>query len=421
MILLRTTVKYLAFFWWFTGVISLDCGPHGIYYPEDTLLGLTPACECSQCYEGPRCAIKTANCLLDVTTVELTMMREWFSQQQSKLSSNLQYEYHMGYLDQSSGLFAQTNSRTRRDRISGILNSTIRALHRKVGNVEDLDERLLVVGAGAMQLISASMYALCANSPVGKQCPIFTKRPFWGEFEDVSKVHSPRVRWMKSKSDYQPSDVDEIIEIVTNPNNPDGRANVGIFNTTKTIHDSVYNWPSFPTPHTHLDSTDPAIIVFSLSKLSGYAASRVGWALIKNASVAQAIHEHIFLNGQGAGVEAQYRAVRILQSITDSIDTHGEYFAAVRTKMQSRWTRLERAINGSRFSIDGVSGQAFAWLRCHAGDAKVLREGGLRVSNGTGFGAADSDPHVRIVMGVDDSNFDEMIARLTRVIRDIAS
>ena len=321
----------------------------------------------------------------------------------------------MGYLEQAAGLLSPTNPRTRRDRISNKLNATICELHRKVGNVAGLEERFLVVGAGAMQVLSASIHALC-DAERNASCPLYTKRPFWGEIEDLANVQAPRIRWMKSTNDLWASDAGEIIEIITSPNNPDGRINVPTTTTTKTIYDSVYDWPSFPSPGDSSEK-DPAIQVFSLSKLAGYAASRVGWALIKDKAVAEAVESYIFLNGQGAGVEAQYRAARVLKAISNSVGTKNDFFAAVRGKMNARWRRLEKTIEGTRFSIDGVSGQPFAWLRCKIGDAAILSDSKLRVSNGTEFGAPVYDPHIRLITGMDDSTFDNMLIRLAKVAR----
>ena len=45
----------------------------------------------------------------------------------------------------------------------------------------------------------------------------------------------------------------------------------------------VYNWPSLTNV---TDNVDHDIMLFSLSKLSGHAGSRVGWAIVSDPEVA---------------------------------------------------------------------------------------------------------------------------------------
>ena len=160
------------------------------------------------------------------------------------------------------------------------------------------------------------------------------------------------------------------------------------------------------------NDSKPPIIIFSLSKLTGYAASRFGWAFVRDRDVAQAMDSYIFINGQGSSVEAQYRAIRILQTIMN--DTEVSFFDFVRDRLTSRWNRLMNVLaDQDMLSIDGVPNQLFAWLRCSDSSCfDAFAHEGLRVSRGDEFGSPSSnETHIRIVMGRDESTFDLLIER----------
>ncbi|KAI5312522.1 hypothetical protein L3X38_041695 [Prunus dulcis] len=83
-----------------------------------------------------------------------------------------------------------------------------------------------------------------------------------------------------------------VIEFVTSPNNPDGQLNKAIFQgpNAKAIYDRVYYWPHFtaiPAP------ADDELMIFSISKFTGHAGSRFGWAVVKDESVYKRMSEYI--------------------------------------------------------------------------------------------------------------------------------
>lgn len=73
------------------------------------------------------------------------------------------------------------------------------------------------------------------------------------------------------------------IEVVNSPNNPDGTireavlAKVNRSAEGKLIHDLAYYWPQY-TPIT--GAADHDIMLFTLSKCTGHAGSRIGWAYL---------------------------------------------------------------------------------------------------------------------------------------------
>lgn len=68
------------------------------------------------------------------------------------------------------------------------------------------------------------------------------------------------------------------IELVTSPNNPDGTIRETVVNRpnddeAKVIHDFAYYWPHY-TPITRCQDHD--IMLFTFSKITGHAGSRIG-------------------------------------------------------------------------------------------------------------------------------------------------
>lgn len=66
------------------------------------------------------------------------------------------------------------------------------------------------------------------------------------------------------------------IEIVCSPNNPDGTLQVPVVRSEakgKLIYDLAYYWPHY-TPITH--QADHDVMLFTFSKCTGHAGSRLG-------------------------------------------------------------------------------------------------------------------------------------------------
>lgn len=78
--------------------------------------------------------------------------------------------------------------------------------------------------------------------------------------------------WKKSEHN---DNTTRVIEIVTSPNNPDGKLKRAVLEgpNIKSIHDYAYYWPHF-TPITH--PADEDVSLFSLTKTTGHAGSRFG-------------------------------------------------------------------------------------------------------------------------------------------------
>lgn len=86
-------------------------------------------------------------------------------------------------------------------------------------------------------------------------------------------LSSSLYRWAGDANTF---DGDACIELVCSPNNPDGgmRKAVVKSESSKAIHDFAYYWPQY-TPITEMAAHD--IMLFTVSKCTGHAGSRLGY------------------------------------------------------------------------------------------------------------------------------------------------
>ncbi|XP_012834595.1 PREDICTED: tryptophan aminotransferase-related protein 2-like [Erythranthe guttata] len=96
------------------------------------------------------------------------------------------------------------------------------------------------------------------------------------------------------------------IEMVTTPNNPDGFIIEPVLNRAKgmPVHDLAYYWPQYTAINS---SADHDIMLFTVSKCTGHAGSRIGWAIVKDEAVARKMVKFIEVSTIGVSKEPQKR------------------------------------------------------------------------------------------------------------------
>ncbi|TJX35019.1 hypothetical protein E8P77_34595, partial [Soehngenia saccharolytica] len=104
------------------------------------------------------------------------------------------------------------------------------------------------------------------------------------------------------------------IEFVTSPNNPDALPKEAVLKgkNVKAVYDHAYYWPHF-TAISH--PADEDIMLFTLSKLTGHAGSRLGWAIIKDYDLYQKMYLYVQYNTLGVSHDTQLRATTLLKAI----------------------------------------------------------------------------------------------------------
>ncbi|CAB4319818.1 unnamed protein product [Prunus armeniaca] len=226
------------------------------------------------------------------------------------------------------------------------------------------------------------------------------------------------------------SDATNVIEFVTSPNNPDGQLNKANVQgpNAKAIYDRVYYWPHFtaiPTP------ANDDIMIFAISKLTGHAGSRFGWAVVKDESVFQKMAMYTLIDSMGISRDAQLRALKVLNVVLEGGGK--DIFEFGYNTMRKRWEKLSNVLSVSnRFSLQKFAPKhctffkktrepspAYAWVKCEREKDKdcyaVLKEEanvyGLR---GSQFGAEDRFVRLALVRSQDD--FDLLLQRLNQLV-----
>lgn len=302
-------------------------------------------------------------------------------------------------------------------------------LHNIVGNAITEGQHI-VVGTGSTQLFQAALYALSsygANEPIS----IVSATPYYSFYRQVVEyMKSGLYQWVGDAASF--NEDKPYIELITSPNNPDGFMRQPIVNRTggMLVHDFAYYWPQY-TPIT--SPADHDIMLFTVSKSTGHAGMRIGWAVVKDEDVAKRMTKFIELNSIGVSKDSQLRAAKILQAVSDSSEHGGDveegrnFFEVNYHLMAERWNQLREAVKQSglfstpefpaafcNYSNRTFRTQpAFAWLKC---EGKIddcesfLRGHKILTRSGKHFGV--SPQYVRISMLDRDSNYHLFIKRL---------
>ncbi|KAJ6431122.1 hypothetical protein OIU84_018588 [Salix udensis] len=142
------------------------------------------------------------------------------------------------------------------------------------------------------------------------------------------------------------------IEVVTSPNNPDGAIREAVVSRGegKLVYDLAYYWPQY-TPITQ--PLDRDIMLFTFSKCTGHAGSRIGWALVKDKEVARKMTEYMQISSIGVSKESQIRAAKILGVLSEgcqhfrTVDSEN-FFEYSHSILKERWERLRKVVKNSK-------------------------------------------------------------------------
>lgn len=265
------------------------------------------------------------------------------------------------------------------------LEKAIVNIHETIGNVKNPSSYKIVIGNGASQLISAAVWA---NRLVYWGKMISAPIPYFSRFPELVSIGG--AKWATLNN------VDE--KILTAPNNPDGtftEYSAGIKRYGNKIIDACYNWPQYVNKVKKLDDE---LIIFSLSKATGHAGTRLGWALVKNESVAKEMKNFVENNTMGVSQLAQDigRFVLAREGIRYK-EGRENVFEYGKTELESRWKKL-KTLN-LPFEVLSKNGM-FLWC---SGDVPNHVEG----INGKEFG--DTEDKFRLNIGCIRFDFNKLI------------
>ncbi|CAI8587557.1 unnamed protein product [Vicia faba] len=313
------------------------------------------------------------------------------------------------------------------------LKDAIERIHHLVGNAVTKD-RYIVVGNGSSQLFQASLFALSPLDVPDHPVNVVAAAPYYSEYKSaINILHSRMFQWGGDAAVYDKNE--PYIEMVTSPNNPDGTLREPVVNSVaegKFIYDLAYYWPQF-TPITH--KADDDVMLFTFSKCTGHAGSRIGWAIVKDIEVAKKMATFVQSSSMGVSKESQTRAAKIIGVICDGYQNLKSkeselFFEYSKRLMKERWEKLGEAVEQSM--VFGVvkypnaycnftneiseTYPSFAWLKCEEGKENghnYLRKLNISSREGERFGA--DSKFVRVSMLGMDDDFNELVKRLSSV------
>lgn len=160
-------------------------------------------------------------------------------------------------------------------------------------------------------LTAATYYAY--SKVLGKPVNLFVRTPYYSEYLPQCLSFPSMCNWT-TDTDLDPS---QVFEIVTVPNNPTGFPRTPVYNQSKVGYDLVYYWPSLqPDP---LVPYDGDVLYFSFTKMSGHAATRFGWAFVKDPVIAEHMGDFIYKTTFHVSVEACFKALQVFNYLNHSV------------------------------------------------------------------------------------------------------
>ncbi|KAI4375165.1 hypothetical protein MLD38_013069 [Melastoma candidum] len=435
---------------------ALHCSGHGRAFLDGLVLDdgeVEGRCECNSCYGGPDCSEFSPNCEADANQGGPLFLEPFWMMNSDKSAVLLSGWHRMSYYydDQSY--------------ISKRLEKTIRKLHSVVGNAVT-EGKYVLFGSSSAQLLNAAIHALSSRpTTVVASVPHYEVWRIWlnkcgfcaFKIEFGLFIYSILGRFSGHKLSYLSrrntislanppwinNTKDNIIEIVTSPSNPIRELRDPILNSTrgnvKMIHDRAYYWPHYtaiPAP------ADEDLMLFTVSKLTGHAGSRFGWALVKDEKVYQRMSEYLEPNTVGVSRDTQLRMLKILNVATE--DKGRRFFKFGHGNLNRRWKALNSILSNSRrFSVQQIPPlfctyfnklkeptPAYAWLKCEGeeGDEEkevkschqVLKEAKIIGREGRIFKSYDQ--YVRLSLVTSEDDFKMLVDRLRDLVdREVES
>jgi len=265
--------------------------------------------------------------------------------------------------------------------LGGALNQEIRKLHRSYGNYNTTG-KYLVVSNGANVLMNAFISVVSKIRGGAKQ-NFFANTPYYFFYPDKCNVVNCN---FSSSTNLDPA---MVVEAVTEPNNPDGFSRDRFYTTNPYwFNDLVYYWPHLGGFGYNMQMKNSDVALFSLTKLSGHASCRFGWAFVKDLQLAQAMSSWLLSVLALSSSTSGAFAVQVFKELNQN---GNQFFNWARDRLEKRWDQLN-GILGTQQNIILRSkvGTQYAWLEfVGKNDTEVLNmcsNLGLKPDPGMNFG-----------------------------------
>lgn len=383
------------------------CNGNGIQYLFEA------TCDCFPCFAGPTCAdavpLRDCNISADSGT-PLIFEDYWVMHPEPEI--RVRASDHIGYVKRQSVM----------------LEDLIRKLHAMAGNAIT-EGRRIVIGHGSSQLLHAALFAM-SDRDAPEPVVVYSEAPYYNAYRIIAQYYNSTLfRWHDGPG--PPADAARVVEFVTSPNNPDGRLRNRTVAASGAVFDHAYLWPHFTPVSGPVLYGDRDIALFTLSKLTGHAGSRIGWAVVKDEALAERLARHVEVD-HWIVVENQLRAIAVLQYV---LGTQGDIFSYSYREMARRWDVLQRLFSTSdRFAIQELEpaaydtwfqrqrgpSPAYLWLTCtHAQRDPdcwgTLASVGVIGRPGGVYGGTASQVRIELLMRAE--TFDKMMVKLQDLVK----
>jgi len=376
-----------------------SCSDSGIYYSD---IG---ACTCFECWTGSNCEnlLKPLeNCIIDLAGGKpIKKEQYWYSK---KLSFNTDYGYHASYINGISSAIAPNNT----GGYLGMINQKLRSLHHTFNNYNTNDS-YLVFGAGGIGLLNAAVYAY--SRVIGGPIFLYSQPPYYPGLVNICSYLND---WCTFITDINGTDISKVVEICTYPNNPDGALNTPSSGSQYVIYDVVYHWPLSMPGDTKVQPIQYPLSIFSMTKFTGHASSRFGWAWVKNKTIADWMGSW---TSQHSGVSSDGIA-RSLNVIDYTLTNKDEFVNTLKSNLEERWERVQTVLKDSqKLTIVSLPPTSYLFIKCNnVGDncERYFTDNGMMIIGGSSFGVGND--HVRInIGGVPSVTFELFLDKLKKI------
>jgi len=411
-----------------SGKAAGPCNGQGTYFPEESqVLGmydLAPQCNCFGCYAGDHCEeeMDMATCVIHADDAELPLTTE----DGILVAKKIEFSNHYRAIYQPFRNIP-TSEEAAMDTNKWILyamRETLTKLHAEVGNAKT-DGYRLVVGLGAHQMLQAANFAHAKliqedEEDVHAVTTIYSENGYWSKFPKLAQAFAPSQAWANKEEAEAAEENESLIQLVVSPSNP---LNVLaedqeplIAPKERQVWDLVYYWPSCFAEKERIVPLEEAVMIFSSSKLAGYAGHRFGWAWVEDDNVADKMEEFIGVTTQAyPAAEMLYNTV-ILEDILASIGTDNDFFVRVQEELMSRCLEMEAVFEagGNKYRNLSPCGNMYMQVQCPGDEddecKPVFDAIGLEVTAGTDDGLLANQ--VRIAFGYERAWYNKIVEKL---------
>lgn len=300
----------------------------------------------------------------------------------------------------------------------------VREFHREVCPKQDIAKKFLVFGLGATQVLHAAMYAISIKHSQKKLhkrliTPLYftSQKPSYLDSRLLIDSFSEfNLRWIEFEDAHRIED-ENLVEMITSPNNPNGQLLKKATTAHYNIHDRVNLWP-FLLGTADCDETleKDEISVFSLAKIFSFSGSRVGYAFVNDEEIANYMSYFIIRETHGVCADGQMRCLTALKYLIDN-DKTKLYIKWVNKEFKQRWELISKAFAKTKMTLLNSNGPNL-WIKTPGNAERYLKENyHIEGTYGSEYGA--SDEYARLNMQCSRKEFSELIWRLQNIKRTI--